>query len=62
MTTSKELNNLGNSDYLQAEQMINETIANMEKMTHIEYESTMKRKSRQPKFKKWLTRLSRKLR
>ncbi|MBQ9556724.1 MAG: hypothetical protein IJV05_10920 [Muribaculaceae bacterium] len=63
MINSKELNtDLGNCDYQQAEQMINEAIANMEEMTHIEYESTMQRKSQQSKFKKWVTRLSRMLR
>lgn len=43
-----------NPEFQQAEQMINKAIANMDGETHIEYGSTMERKS---KPSKWKTRV-----
>ena len=47
------------SEYYRAEQIINQTLADMEEETHIEYGSTMERKAPPPKWKKWLHRLLR---
>lgn len=44
-------------DFQQAEKMIMQTIAQMEDDTHIEYGSTMERKSQPKGLKKWLHQL-----
>ena len=59
MTTSKEQDCSQNAQFLQAEQMINQAIASMGNETHIEYGSTMERKSKPSKWKEWLRRLRR---
>lgn len=45
------------TDYQQAEEMIEQSIAKMEGDTHIEYGSTMERKSQPKGLGKWLNRL-----
>ena len=55
--TSEQSIQPANDKFLQAEQMINNTIAGMVNETHIEYGSTMERKSSPPKWKKLLHRL-----
>lgn len=54
MTPAKEQNKTElSSKFLEAEKMIKQTIADMDNETHIEYDSTMERKSR-PTIKKAL--------
>lgn len=55
--TSEQSIQPANDKFLQAEQMINNTIAGMDNETHIEYGSTMERKSSPQKWKKILHRL-----
>lgn len=58
MIDSKELNiNTASKEYLQVEQDINHAISSMGEMSHIEYESTMRRKTTQHRWKKWLHKL-----
>lgn len=60
MTASKEQNNSSpNAQFLKAEQMIDQAIASMGNETHIEYGSTMERKSKPSRWKEWLRRLRR---
>jgi hypothetical protein len=56
MTPAKEQNKMEpSSKFLEAERMIKQTIADMDNETHIEYGSTMERKSR-PTIRKALLR------
>ena len=48
MAISKTTND-NNQDYRQAEEMIEQSIANMGEMTHIEYESTTSRNDKPPR-------------
>ena len=58
MTPPKKHENSLYDSFHQAEQVINETIAGMDSETHIEYASTMERRSSQPN---WWNRLLRRL-
>ena len=44
------------SDYIQAEKMINQTIANMDETAHVEYGSIIER-SDKPSRSKWLDKI-----
>ena len=45
------------SDYIQAEKMINQTIANMDETAHVEYGSIIER-SDKPSHSKWLDKIT----
>lgn len=61
MTPTKEQNEMqpGNK-FLEAEKLIKQTIAGMDDEAHIEYDSTMERKTRPSKWKAVLRSLKRK--
>lgn len=46
-----------NSEYQQAEQFINKSIAEMGTDSHIEYGNTMERNDHPPLWKRWLHRI-----
>ena len=48
-----------NSEYQQAEQLINKSISKMDTKSHIEYGNTMERIDHPPMWKKWLHRVLR---
>ena len=48
-----------NNEFQQAEQMIEKTIADMDAESHIEYGSTMVRKGKTNRWRRWLNRLLR---
>jgi hypothetical protein len=53
MTTS------ANDRFMQAEEIISQTIAHMDNENHVEYGSSIERNATPPKWKRWLNQLLR---